>query len=177
MQLEDAPGDPRGGTTTAWSDGQIWRFGGFNGKTEIGGMIDVLPFSDISPNLNRSWSTVPYSKSSNLESLGPGARSVAAIHSFGQDTLMTLFGEGKPSPTGGHDSAGNFWGDVWSFSPSSSSWTERKVEVKDQDVQNGGPGERGWFASDMDLEGGKVVIWGGIDQGNKRLGDGWILSA
>ena len=87
---------------------------------------------------------------------------------------MTCFGEGKPSPTGGHDSAGKFWGDVWVFSLSSASWKE--VEVQLGDGGDASPGERGWFGSDVDGD-GRVVIWGGIDKGNERLGDGWILSA
>lgn len=41
-KLKDAPGDPRGGTSIAvFEKREIWRFGGFNGSVEIGGVIDV----------------------------------------------------------------------------------------------------------------------------------------
>lgn len=41
-RLEDAPGDPRGGTAIAVTEArELWRFGGFNGSVEIGGVVDV----------------------------------------------------------------------------------------------------------------------------------------
>lgn len=40
-----------------------------------------------------------------------------------------------------------------------------------------GPGPRGWFAAAHmgEIEERGVLIWGGLDGQNKRLGDGWIL--
>jgi hypothetical protein len=174
-KLDDAPGDPRGGPGLTWIHDRIWRFGGFNGEVEIGGSIDYLPFSrnDSKDATRPSWSSILYSQSSNDST--PGARSVAGLHPLGNTyDLVTFFGEGRPSPTGGHDSAGNFWGDVWVFSPLTEKWSEVVIE---SDGESGdGPGERGWFASDVD-EKGRVVLWGGIDGRNERLGDGWVLSS
>lgn len=174
-QLKDAPGDPRGGTALTYHQGNIWRFGGFNGKTELGGSIDHLTLSD---NLvDSEWDTLSSDDTAGLGredtrdlTLGgkcPGPRSVHALLPMGE-RLVTFFGEGKPSPTGGHDAAGNFWGDVWAFNPAGGKWEEVKL--------NGDkPEERGWFAADHAE--GKVIIWGGLNAANERLTDGWVLSA
>jgi hypothetical protein len=39
------------------------------------------------------------------------------------------------------------------------------------------PESRGWHASAVmtDLEESAIVVWGGLSEENKRLGDGWIL--
>jgi hypothetical protein len=165
----------------AWFDGRVYRFGGFNGKTEVGGEIDVLDLSEGHIQ-EAKWSTISFGETAGLgregddqlqgDSKGPGARSVCGLHPLARQ-LVTLFGEGKPSPTGGHDAAGNFWGDVWAFDPSTREWKEVK-EGKEGEGREG-PGERGWFASDA--QAGRVVLWGGLDAKNERLGDGWILSA
>lgn len=174
-RIDDAPGDPRGGSAITVLDDKLWRFGGFNGKTELGGAIDCIVLKD---NLvEAKWETVTFGQSAGLargeegdlvgNSDGPGHRSVHALLPL-NGLILTLFGEGKPSVTGGHDAAGNFWGDVWAFDPSSRSWEQ--VRTKGQT-----PGERGWFAADHAR--GKVVVWGGIDASNERLTDGWVLSA
>ncbi|KAI0452087.1 hypothetical protein F5B21DRAFT_353237 [Xylaria acuta] len=41
-QLPDAPGPPRGGAALALAKGRLYRFGGFDGETELGGQLDVL---------------------------------------------------------------------------------------------------------------------------------------
>lgn len=188
-QLSDAPGDPRGGASIVWFGNRLWRFGGFNGKTEVGGGIDYLdlglPDSENFQETQSQWGTVSFGAVSGLgrdasETLkqsgdrlglgpGPGARSVCGIHPDPRGgRLLTLFGEGNPSPTGGHDAAGNFWGDVWAFNLGTFKWEE--VEQGDEDR----PGERGWFASAEAAEG--VVLWGGLNAKNERMGDGWVLS-
>lgn len=47
----------------------------------------------------------------------------------------------------------------------------------EDDASLDGPGPRGWIASATmgELEENGIVIWGGLDAGNKRLGDGWIF--
>lgn len=177
-QLADAPGDPRGGTAICHVDGRIWRNGGFNGKTEVGGSIDYLTLDTSSPKAaaEGTWETVTFGQDTGLgrgddatpqaNTEGPGARSVHTLLPLA-GRLVTIFGEGKPSPTGGHDSAGNFWPDVWAFDPTNGGWSEVKPEGP-------APEERGWFASDVAGDG--VIIWGGLNGQNERLPDGWILS-
>jgi len=165
-KLTDAPGDPRGGSAIAFdkNGNRLWRFGGFNGKTEVGGVIDHIELGNGKAQ-DAQWSSIDFETSEDKSS-SPGDRSVTGLHALADGRLITFFGEGKPSPTGGHDAAGNFWGDVWIFDEKSKSW----VEV---DQQGETPGERGWFGSDAYGDG--VVVWGGIDKDNDRIPDGWVL--
>ncbi|ORX36726.1 hypothetical protein BD324DRAFT_651210 [Kockovaella imperatae] len=169
-QLPDAPGDPRGGSAIAHAAGKIWRFGGYNGKTEVGGEIDVIELSLTSGSLSTAqWETRPFPKESVDGPAGPGSRSVCALLALEKSSkLVTFLGEGNPSPTGGHDAAGNFYADVWTYDPSNNRWDEVRV-----DRTGGNPGERGWFAATASDVG--PVLWGGIDGNNDRLGDGYIL--
>jgi hypothetical protein len=165
-KLADAPGDPRGGSAITFdkNTNRLWRFGGFNGKTEVGGVIDHIELGNGHLQDAR-WASVDF-KTLNIESSSPEARSVTGLHALAGGRLITFFGEGKPSPTGGHDAAGNFWGDVWTFDDKSKTW----VEVEQQGET---PGERGWFGSDA--YGNGVVVWGGINKDNDRIPDGWVL--
>lgn len=175
-QLADAPGDGRGGTSIAFLDNKLFRFGGFNGKTEIGGSIDSLDLNQTGDGDGEGWQTRPFGQAAGLgredidglisEGEVPGARSVHALLPIA-GKLVTLFGEGKPSHTGGHDAAGNFWDDVWMYETTSGVW--------EQSVTTGlKPTARGWFAGTGD--GSRIVVWGGLNAKNERLSDGWILS-
>ena len=177
-QLAEAPGDGRGGTAIAVLDDTLWRFGGFNGKTEMGGSIDSLDLRMAGDALgNAPWRTRTFGDTAGLgredvEDLTsggkvPGARSVHDLLPVGK-RLVTLFGEGRPSHTGGHDAAGNFWDDIWAYDITSGTWEELAI-------QGPRPSPRGWFAATGDD--GRVVIWGGLNAKNERLDDGWILSA
>ncbi|KAK3360135.1 hypothetical protein B0T25DRAFT_121609 [Lasiosphaeria hispida] len=119
----------------------------------------------------------------------------------GRDYLVLMLGEREPSGAG-HESAGGFWDDVWAFQVpahhggvaagglansvlsavgrKSAEGRWARVEVgpyDDEDDESAeGPGARGWFASaTMEDVGEGIVLWGGLDGGNRRLGDGWIL--
>ncbi|KAI1850573.1 hypothetical protein JX266_003855 [Neoarthrinium moseri] len=134
----------------------------------------------------------------------PGARSVTGMHLVlaggGREYLVVVLGEQTPSG-GGHEAAGTFWSDAWAFqvppvgmTPASftdamlqavgrktgeGKWTRLATGPYDDEVDAdvAGPGARGWFASSSagDYEEGGVVLFGGIDQENRRLGDGWVL--
>ncbi|WOO80074.1 Nitrile-specifier protein 5 [Vanrija pseudolonga] len=172
-RLADAPGIGRGGAALAFSGDTLYRFGGFNGTTEVGGQIDALRLGDA----QAGWTSAVFGATEGLgrgehgqgelagSDAGPGPRSVTALHAVG-DRIALLFGEGKPSPTGGHDAAGNFWDDVWVYAPSDGAWA--RVAAPGE-----WPAPRGWFASDAVADG--VVFHGGLDARNERLGDAWVL--
>jgi hypothetical protein len=131
----------------------------------------------------------------------PGARSVAGLEAVtvggGREYLVLMFGEREASATAG----GRFWDDVWAFQVpaegmSFASVTDtafsvvgrksgegrwQRVEMgpfdDEDDASAEGPGARGWIASATmgDLEENGIVVWGGLSEGNQRLGDGWIL--
>jgi hypothetical protein len=175
--LADAPGKGRGGTAIAVLGGKLWRFGGFDGAGELGGGIDCLDISNlVGDNMaetNSEWLFLSYQTDGAQEgdAKGPGARSVTALipshSSTGGERLLVIMGEGKPSPTGGHDAAGNFYDDVWSLDPALGVWEEMTI-VGD------GPGARGWFDADSYAKG--AIVWGGLNSDNEREGDGWVLS-
>ncbi|KAJ4423648.1 hypothetical protein N0V82_001671 [Gnomoniopsis sp. IMI 355080] len=147
-------------------------------------------------------STKPLAKAAAASSHPwPGHRSVAGLQTVtiggptGREYLLLLLGERDPS-NDGHNAAGKFWDDVWAYElprPSAAaSWLGGahaaagegkwfKVETEaydDEDIGAAkGPGPRGWFATAHmgELEERGVVLWGGLDGQNSRLGDGWIL--
>lgn len=175
--LADAPGKGRGGTAIAVLGGKLWRFGGFDGVGELGGGIDCLDLAklqcDSVGEKQSEWSFLPYQNGSDgatEEAKGPGARSVTALipSTSAGERLLVIMGEGKPSPTGGHDAAGNFYDDVWSLDPKTGVWEEVNI------AGASGTGARGWFDADS-YEGG-AIVWGGLNSDNEREGDGWALS-
>lgn len=183
-RLADAPGLGRGGTALTVADGRVFRFGGFDGKTEAGGAIDSLGLS-ASPGSNagsnkgaqEEWKSTVFGEQTGLgrdaaqtklegKEDYPGPRSVSGLHHVGGDRLILLYGEGRPSHTGGHDAAGSFWDDVWAYDPKEQRWS--KVEITGDK-----PDARGWFASDAGEVG--LALSGGLDDSNTRLSDTWVL--
>ena len=132
----------------------------------------------------------------------PGPRSVASFHALtiggGREYLILAMGEHSPSAEG-HAGAGRFYGDVWAFqipplgmTPASltdavfqavgrktgeGKWTKVATAPYDDDNDDSEPVPRGWLASAVmaDLEESAIVVWGGLGEDNRRLGDGWIL--
>lgn len=146
----------------------------------------------------------PLAQSQSPNDVWPGPRSVASLEALdvggGREYLVLMLGERDPS-NAGHAAAGKFWDDVWVFQVppqgmSTASLTDAvlqavgrksgegkwtKVEIGPYDEEDNasveGPGQRGWIASATmgELEENGIVIWGGLDGENRRLGDGWIF--
>lgn len=165
-QLASAPGAPRGGTSITFSDGKLYRMGGFDGKHELGGEIDIY---DIASD---KWSTHTFSPDGNE---GPGCRSVGtllALEVQGKPSLITAFGESDPSALG-HAGAGNMLPDAWLWDIETKKWS--KI-VPDESAKV--PQPRGWFAADVvNVEGKEgIIVQGGLAEDNQRLDDAWVLS-
>jgi hypothetical protein len=165
-QLTSAPGAPRGGTSITFSDGKLYRMGGFDGKHELGGEIDIY---DIA---SGTWSTYKFAPNGKE---GPGCRSVGsllAVNVHGKPSLITLFGESDPSALG-HAGAGNMLPDAWLWDIETKKWS--KI-VGDEGAEV--PQARGWFAADaVVIEGKKsIIVQGGLAEDNQRLDDAWVLS-
>ena len=207
----DAPGPGRGGPSLTFAQDRLYRFGGFDGKTEIGGLdyldISISTFNDkggsgelaVIPSTGK-WETVICP----AEAETPGDRSVAGLQPIttgqGRNYLLLFLGEGNPS-TLGHEGAGKFYDDVWSYQlrpdgmtaasfkdatrllvgtkTGEGSWAHVDVpEATMTEGQHEHPGPRGWFASAQghDLNSSSIVLWGGVKSNNARAGDGWILT-
>ena len=171
IRLADAPSPARGGTSIAFAHkqgeacGKLYRMNGFDGKTEQGGAIDVY---DLEMN---NWSSIKFEPDGIH---GPEPRSVGCLLSMtigGRESLVTFGGERDPSSLG-HERAGKMSGDAWAWDLGSQTWN--RVET-DGDC----PCARGWFAADV-VSGsdGKdaMVLHGGLDEQNQRLGDVWLLT-
>lgn len=162
-ELPPAPAPPRGGTSIAFCGGKIYRMGGFDGKSEQGGSIDVY---DVD---KKTWNSVPFLAGQD----GPEARSVAVLLVFkvrDRGMLLTMFGERDPSALG-HAGAGKMLGDVWTFDIEEKIWSKVYVE-------GDAPAPRGWFDADVmqSNNGDAVVVHGGLAVDNSRLGDVWKLT-
>ena len=164
IKLCDASNPPRGGTSITFCPDveRLYRMNGFDGRTEQGGSVDIYnPETD-------AWSSRTYEPDGKE---GPEARSVSALLCLKlseQPFLVTLFGERDPSSLG-HAGAGKMLGDVWAWDVRGESWT--KVESVEEET----PEPRGWFAADV-IGDEKIVVHGGLNEANERLGDVWIGS-
>ncbi len=207
----DAPGPARGGTCLTINRDRLYRFGGFDGQQELGGPIQFLPltcstFDDkggkgelaVTP-LTGGWESVE----PPIDTLRPGNRSMAGFQPIttgqGRHYLLLFLGERDPSSSG-HEAAGQFWDDVWSFQlppegmtaasfkdatrqlfgakTAEGTWARCDVPETSKTGTTQHPGPRGWFASapGQDLEPGSIFLWGGLTSNNQRAGDGWILT-
>ena len=212
-KLPDAPGPARGGAALAIARDRLYRFGGFDGTSELGGGIDYLALSkatfdgkagkgEMALTLQSGkWETVDVAEGA----AGPGHRSVGGMHAAttgqGRNYLVLLLGERSPKSEGSHEAAGTFCSDVWAYQlrPDGMSGASFKdaarmlvgakqregtwgqVGIPEATMAEGkaeAPGPRGWFASATagDVDPGSVVVWGGLNEANERLGDGWMLT-
>ena len=136
-ELPAAPGPARGGSAICISKTRLFRFGGYDGETEIGGQLDFLHLEvemfddnvskgEVGIHARGGWQTI---LQNNLDASSteihveqsqawPAPRSVASFHALtiggGREYLVLAMGEGSPSSEG-HASAGKFHGDVWTF--------------------------------------------------------------
>ena len=208
------PGKPRGGTAIAVSKQRIYRYGGFNGQGEEGGQLDILElglttFNDrggageIGITAKGEWQSLNFEEE-NMQF--PGHRSVAGLQAIttgmGREYLVLMLGERDPSSQG-HEGAGKFWGDVWTFQcppqgmtaasfkdatwqalgreTGEGLWSVMQVAdaegAEGDDVRNLVPSARGWFGSSTlgDLDASSIVLWGGLNGKNEREDNGWIL--
>ena len=209
-RLPDAPGPARGGTCLTFARDKLFRFGGFDGTNELGGHLDYLDMSISTLSVKEGkgeerllartgiWQNFTLPENAT----GPGPRSVAGFHPVttgqGRHYLLLFMGERSPSSSG-HQAAGEFWGDIWTFQlkaegmtgasikdatrravdveTGEESWVEAQIASADDTQGSQTPGARGWFASaNMDIDPSQVVVWGGADPESNRIGEGWILS-
>ncbi|KAI1270361.1 hypothetical protein F5Y18DRAFT_11217 [Xylariaceae sp. FL1019] len=131
-QLPDAPSPARGGACLAMAKSRLYRFGGFDGTTELGGQLDVLElgldeFNDqstigeIGIVARGSWHSIvaPYTpETTGTETKPwPAPRSVSnlsLVHAGGGREYLVL-SLGQSSPAAEDAKTGSFHSDVWAF--------------------------------------------------------------
>ena len=134
---------------------------GFDGRTEQGGSLD-----SYDPGTDR-WSTFQYNPDGKSGPIASSVSSLLPITINGRASLVTLFGELDPSALG-HEGAGKMSDYIWKYDIEDKEWSQIRVGTGDK------PTARGWFAADT-LGQGKIVVHGGLDDDNGRLGDVWII--
>jgi len=141
---------PRGGSAlVSTSDDRLYCLFGYSG-TEL---HDCWRFDLVS----RKWFQLPPAL--------PGARSVFA-HCFSAGEILVFAGEGTPSAQG-HEGAGSFHRDLFSFNPSDEVWREIPQTGER-------PCARGW--TEMSAVGETTILLvGGLSEGNVRLADAYLL--
>ncbi|KAF4460600.1 hypothetical protein FALBO_12616, partial [Fusarium albosuccineum] len=216
-ELPAAPGPARGGTALCVSKSRLFRFGGFDGETELGGQLDFLhleveTFDDkgtkgeVAVRARGGWQSIlesdPNAESTEIHAepaqAWPAPRSVTSFQAItvggGREYLVVAMGERDPS-----SDPGKFLDDVWMFQvpplgmtaasvtaamwqamgrkTGEGKWSKVDLTPYDDDNSEELPVSRGWLASAPmgELEENGILIWGGISDGNQRLGDGWIL--
>lgn len=105
--------------------------------------------------------------------IGPGKRSVATFlphPSYPSTKAILIFGEKSPS-SDGHNAAGTFWSDIWVYDFENDEWEEARVENAHALNQ----GALGWGAGAIEIgdDVNQIVIWGGLNEHNERIGSGW----
>lgn len=172
-KLDNAPAAARGGPGFTYALGKLWRYGGFDGKNEIGGQLDYIDISRDSEETAAKWQSVKFD-----EGKCPGARSVTGlqvVHIKDEPFLVAYLGERDASNLG-HAGAGVFWNDIWALALTregeiaSESWEKCEIESKGEELP-----ERGWFASDL-VGKDQVLVYGGLNARNERESDGVLLS-
>ncbi|CEJ91666.1 hypothetical protein VHEMI07364 [[Torrubiella] hemipterigena] len=217
LEIPAAPGPARGGTSITIHQSRLYRFGGFDGKTEIGGQLDFLDietemFEDgrrktegvIRP--KGGWQSVVATSEASSDGevdAWPSPRSVSSLEVVpvpgGRDYLVVSFGETAPSSEG-HAGAGKFLRDIWAYplppaqgittahitatlmsaigrKPEEAKWFKVASAPFDPEESQSLPKPRGWLASATitDYEESGVLVWGGLGEDSRRMGDGWIL--
>ena len=182
-----APGPGRGGTVLCplQVDGKdvLVRYGGFAGH-ELGSLLDVFSVEAD------EWTSVDMPNREG-EDGHPLARSVHAlipvsppksIEDGESIVALMLFGERGPAPAHlGHAGAGQFHQDAFALvrrhdlvsndNPLGFGFKELS-QTSERDQL---PTARGWFpAGWSEVDGGKVVVHGGLNDQNERLGDFWV---
>ncbi|KAJ6628484.1 hypothetical protein B0H10DRAFT_1990117 [Mycena sp. CBHHK59/15] len=174
---------PSGGAPTTL----LVRYGGFAGH-ELGGALDVFDAA------RGAWTSIAIPGREG-DAGHPLARSVHALvpvrppralssPSAGHIVALLLFGERGPAPAHlGHLGAGQFHRDAWALLAAPSVVAEGNEHgfVFSELAQEGAAGSgipeaRGWFAADWEegAQGGRVVVQGGLNDQNDRLGDVWL---
>ncbi|KAL2037081.1 hypothetical protein N7G274_010208 [Stereocaulon virgatum] len=134
-----------------------------------------------------------------------GAGLIPVTTGNGREYLLYFLGEKASPPTSEPTTSEDpiFWSDIWSYqvpainmtaagikdatrsvmgiATGEGTWAEVKIVTVVEGEQEGKshPGPRGWFAScpvGREIEGGGVLMWGGINGKGEVEGDGWIVN-
>ncbi|KAK2934603.1 hypothetical protein FoTM2_005850 [Fusarium oxysporum f. sp. vasinfectum] len=171
-ELPAAPGPARGGSAICVSKTRLFRFGGFDGQSELGGQLDFLhleveTFDDrgtkgeVAVRARGGWQTIlesdPNTDSTEIHAepaqIWPEPRSVASLEAItsgaGYEYLVLTMGERDPSSEG-HEGAGKFLNDVWAFQVPPLGMTAASVTAAMWQAVGRKTGEGKWTKLDLE---------------------------
>ncbi|EMT63349.1 Nitrile-specifier protein 5 [Fusarium odoratissimum] len=171
-ELPAAPGPARGGSAICVSKTRLFRFGGFDGQSELGGQLDFLhleveTFDDrgtkgeVAVRARGGWQTIlesdPNADSTEIHAepaqIWPEPRSVASLEAItsgaGYEYLVLTMGERDPSSEG-HEGAGKFLNDVWAFQVPPLGMTAASVTAAMWQAVGRKTGEGKWTKLDLE---------------------------
>jgi len=161
-RIDDDPAVPvscRGGPGLACVNEQVHILFGFDGKNALG---DHFIFDSA---VNK-WQQVV------VDGACPPARSVTgvvALPNLGAQGSLFVFGGECAASTQGHEGAGKYLQDSWTYDLATRSWTAHA------DSASSPPSARGWLSTVALDDGKRAVVYGGFD-GEQRIGDLWVVS-
>ncbi|KAL9602784.1 MAG: hypothetical protein Q9219_001627 [cf. Caloplaca sp. 3 TL-2023] len=208
----DTPGEAREGSSLTFAQNRLYRFGGFDGKTQLGRQMDYLNMTTTTfhdqggrgelavTSATGQWEATTLKPGSPM----PGNRSVAGLHALttgqGRNYLILFLGQ-KAASSSAPESAGENWGDVWSFQLRPEGMTAASFKDATRELVGAKTGENTWSPVDIpestmttgkkeapgqlrlfasapghDLDPGSIVIWGGVRSDASISGEGWILT-
>ncbi|KAL8837178.1 MAG: hypothetical protein Q9170_002640 [Blastenia crenularia] len=173
----DAPGEARGGASLAFTQDRLYRFGGSDGKVELGGHIDYLAmitttFHDQGGrgemavvSATGQWETIAFNQGSPT----PGNRSVAGLQPVttgqGRNYLVLFLGE-KGQSSSKVEGAGQFWDDVWSFQLRPDGMTAASFKDATRELVGAKTAENSWAPVDI----AETTMTSGIQEAPGQLG-------
>lgn len=153
-----------------------------------------------------SWLTIPFPTNPLTPGPRPrqGAGLLPIKTGNGRFYLLYLFGEkASPAKSTNEGELRTFWSDIFSYQPPASTpspagikdstrstigvetgegtWAEVQVIANEEGSKisegegKSHPGPRGWLACDV-VDGGNIVLWGGINGKEEVEGDGWFVN-
>ena len=168
-ELASAPDPPRGGPGFTYALGHLYRYGGFNGKTEEGGKLDYLNIKSG----EKEWKSMTFPNDGDHPS-GRSVTGLQAVKVAGMNFLVAFLGE-RDASSQGHAGAGKFWDDVWSLALSNDGKPSEKWRQCNLTSHSDKPPARGWFASDILDNEETIVLYGGLNGLNERETDGYYI--
>ncbi|CCT68410.1 uncharacterized protein FFB20_15060 [Fusarium fujikuroi] len=171
-ELPAAPGPARGGSAICVSKTRLFRFGGFDGQSELGGQLDFLhleveTFDDrgtkgeVAVRARGGWQTIlesdPNTESTEIHAepaqIWPEPRSVASLEAItsgaGYEYLVLTMGE-RDASSDGHEGAGKFLNDVWAFQVPPLGMTAASVTAAMWQAVGRKTGEGKWTKLDLE---------------------------
>ena len=159
-QLPHGPDPPREDASMTFAGNRLWRFGGFDGRNELGKQVDFLRIAKSTFDDKGGKAEVAvFAETDRWESivaaegeLVPGPRSGAGLHPVttgqGRNFLLCILGEKEPAYPN-EKRSGAFWTDIWSHQIQPTGMTGASFKDAARQLVGAKTAERTWAPVDI----------------------------